>query len=261
MAENVIYCYSGTGNCLDIAMNVAKELGDTDIIMMRSFPCKTDATEYKRVGFVFPCYAGGFPGKVEEYVRAIHVGIDAYTFGIVSYAGYMGCGLSKLNAIHPLNYWKAISHQCTCIWLFPHNLMLPPMLNASAAQKRSEKLAKQAAADIKAGVVKKAPPKMLINALESAAWPTLVGLKAKKLAVNTDTCVGCGQCAKLCPQGNITIKDGHPTFGGNCIQCLGCLQYCPTSSIHMGKVTQSREHYHNPNVAPTLLMEKSHHID
>ena len=76
MAENIIYCYSGTGNCLDIAMNIAKELGDTDIVMMRSFPSKTDATEYKRVGFVFPCYGGGLPGMVEDYLKSIHIGID-----------------------------------------------------------------------------------------------------------------------------------------------------------------------------------------
>ena len=52
MSENIIYCYSGSGNCLDMAKNIAKELGDTDIVMMRSFPAKTDATEAKRVGFI-----------------------------------------------------------------------------------------------------------------------------------------------------------------------------------------------------------------
>ena len=41
MSTNLIYCYSGTGNCLDMAKNIAKELGDTDIVMMRSFPAVT----------------------------------------------------------------------------------------------------------------------------------------------------------------------------------------------------------------------------
>lgn len=74
MSENLIYCYSGSGNCLDMAKNIAKELGDTEIVMMRSFPVKTDATEAKRVGFIFPCYGGGLPGNVESYVKAIHIG-------------------------------------------------------------------------------------------------------------------------------------------------------------------------------------------
>ena len=78
MSENIIYCYSGSGNCLDMAKNIAKALGDTDIVMMRSFPTKTDATEAKRVGFLFPCYGGGLPGGVESYVKSIRIGIDAY---------------------------------------------------------------------------------------------------------------------------------------------------------------------------------------
>lgn len=45
--------------------------GDTDIVLMRSFPEITDATETKRVGFIFPCYGGGLPGYVEEYVKAM----------------------------------------------------------------------------------------------------------------------------------------------------------------------------------------------
>lgn len=40
MAENIIYCYSGGGNCLDMAKNIARELGDTDIVMMRSAPAR-----------------------------------------------------------------------------------------------------------------------------------------------------------------------------------------------------------------------------
>lgn len=71
MAKNIIYCYSAGSNCLDMARNIARELGDTDIIMMRSFPVTTDARGAKRVGFIFPCYGGGLPGGVEEAVRAV----------------------------------------------------------------------------------------------------------------------------------------------------------------------------------------------
>lgn len=61
MSKNVIFCYSGSGNCLDIAKNIAKRLGDTDIVMMRAEPEVKDVRGAKRVGFVFPCYAGGLP--------------------------------------------------------------------------------------------------------------------------------------------------------------------------------------------------------
>lgn len=71
MSKNVIFCYSGSGNCLDIAKNIAKRLGDTDIVMMRAEPEVKDVRGAKRVGFVFPCYAGGLPGDVEKFVSEL----------------------------------------------------------------------------------------------------------------------------------------------------------------------------------------------
>lgn len=260
MSTNIIYCYSGGGNCLDMAKNIARELGDTDIVMMRSFPVKTDATEAQRVGFVFPCYGGGLPAGVEEAVKAVRIRPGTYTFGIVQYAGYMGSGLHKINSIHKLDYWNGVSHQSACIWLMPHTLMIPP-LSAEAAQKRSEKAARDFAADIKAGKSSvKEPPKRAVNAAESAAFSKVVKLKAKQYTVSGD-CVGCGTCAGLCPRQNIRLVRGRPYFGEDCIGCLGCVQFCPKQAINVGKVTEKRERYTNPNVSVQELTEKIIHVD
>lgn len=69
MSKNVIFCYSGTGNCLDMAKNIANALGNTNIIMMRSEPPVTDVTDAQRVGFVFPCYGGGAPTDFLKYAK------------------------------------------------------------------------------------------------------------------------------------------------------------------------------------------------
>ena len=260
MSKNVIFCYSGSGNCLDIAKNIAKRLGDTDIVMMRAEPEVKDVRSAKRVGFVFPCYAGGLPGDVERFVSELRVDPESYTFGVVSYAGYPGVGMAKINAIVPLDYWAGISHQCSCIWLMPHTLMLP-MLDASRAQERSEKFAAKIADDVL--YVKHLNGRPLsnpVNALESKAWPMLSGKKAAKMTV-TDSCVGCGQCARLCPRGNISIANGRASIGTNCIGCLSCLQYCPKQAINMGGATVKRERYHNPNVSAADLCRKVIHID
>lgn len=260
MSKNVIFCYSGSGNCLDIAKNIAKRLGDTDIVMMRAEPEVKDVRGAKRVGFVFPCYAGGLPGDVERFVSELRVDPESYTFGVVSYAGYPGVGMAKINAIVPLDYWAGITHQCSCIWLMPHNLMLPP-LDAEKAQARSEKLAAKIADDIL--YVKHLSGRPLsnpVNALEAKAWPMLSGKKAAKMTV-TDSCVGCGQCARLCPRGNISIVNGRASIGTNCIGCLSCLQYCPKQAINMGGATVKRERYHNPNVSAADLCQKVIHID
>ena len=138
MSKNVIFCYSGSGNCLDIAKNIAKRLGDTDIVMMRAEPEVKDVRGAKRVGFVFPCYAGGLPGDVEKFVSELRVDPESYTFGVVCYAGYPGVGMAKIHDIVPLDYWAGITHQCSCIWLMPHNLMLPrSMLRGHRSVPRS----------------------------------------------------------------------------------------------------------------------------
>lgn len=150
MSKNVIFCYSGSGNCLDFAKNVAKGLGDTDIIMMRKAPVKTDVRDAERVGFIVPCYGGGLPGDVESFLGSIRISPNAYTFAVGQYAGYLGCGLHKIDKQFKLDLWTGLSHQCSCIWLFPHQLMLPPV-TPKMAQKRSERTAKKLVKSILAG--------------------------------------------------------------------------------------------------------------
>ncbi len=199
MSTNTIYVFSGSGNCLDIAKNIAKKLGDTDVVLMRSTPEKTDATDSKRVGFVFPCYAGGLPGGVEESFRAVKIAPGTYTFGVTSCSAYPGIGLSVLNSIHPLDFWSVVTHHCSCIWLFPHDLMMP-ILNVEKAQERSERLAALIGAQVLAGEKnRKAPKANAFNKAEASAWPLLSKKKAEKLRA-TDACIACG----LLPAG------GHP---------------------------------------------------
>lgn len=255
MAENIIYCYSGTGNCLDLAKNIAKELGDTDVVMMRKKPVVTDARGYKKVGFVFPCYGGGAPADVLKFAKQVQVSSIAYVFAVSQSASYQGTGLHELNKIHKLEYWRAVRHQCSCIWLFPHDVMVPP-LGAKFAQKQSERVAKKIASDVREEKSKHFKPfKNPLNAVENAGWPVISKLKAKKFKVS-DACIGCGQCARLCPRGNIKIEGGKAVIGTNCAQCLGCLQYCPKEAISLGKITDKREHYHNPNISAEELMRE-----
>ncbi len=255
MNKNVIFCFSGTGNCLDLAKNIARHIGGADIVMMRSAPAVTDVREAKCVGFVFPCYGGGAPADVLSFAKTIRVSPDAYTFGISQSASYPGTGLASLNRIIPLRYWRTVTHQCSCIWLFPHTLMIPP-LSAEKAQKRSEQLAREIAQDVLARRLNpKAPPKNALNAAENKAWPLIAKKKAAAFKVSV-SCIGCGQCARLCPRGNIRIENGRAVIGRNCIQCLGCLQYCPRNAISIGAVTDKREHYHNPNITAEELSRK-----
>ena len=257
MSENVIFCFSGTGNCLDLAKNIAAGLGDTDIVLMKRELARTDVTDAKRVGFVFPCFGGGAPADVLKYARTIRIAPGAYTFGVSSSASYAGTGLFELNKIVPLKYWKTVKHQCSCIWLFPHDMLGP----VEKSQAKSEDDARMIASDIRMGVVTgKNPPNNPLHAVENKGFATLGVKKTKGFRVS-DACVGCGTCVNLCPRGNITLIGKRAVIGYDCAGCLSCLQYCPEHAISLGKVTDRREHYHNPNVTAADLMKPLIHID
>ena len=260
MSENIIYCYSGSGHCLDMAKKIAKNLGDTDIVMMRSFPIKTDAREAKRVGFIFSCMAGGLPGDVENYVRAIQLAPDAYRFAVEQYAGYLGCGLHKIDEIVHLDYWDSISNHSTAIWLMPHKLTFPPTSKKTAQNRIERKASKISAAVLAGKKSEKKPPREVAFELMSKGLGKTHAARVKKFAAN-DSCIGCGTCVRICPRGNIRLIDKKPSFGTDCIGCLSCVQYCPAWAINIGKSTEKRERFPNPNVQASELMEKIIHID
>lgn len=259
MHKNVIFCFSGTGNCLNLAKMIGHDMGGADIIMMRRPFEVTDVRKAERVGFVFPCFGGGAPADVLTYAKTLQISPEAYTFAVSMSASYPGTGLYELNKIVPLNYWRTVRHHCSCIWLFPHKVMLPP-ISVEAAQKRHEKLAVDIAYDVMMKrKTEKAPPYNALNAGENKAWPLIAKQKAAGFKVS-EACIGCGQCAKLCPRGNIRLVGGKAVIGTDCVQCLSCLQYCPQKAISIGKITDIREHYHNPNIKAADLTQQVIHV-
>lgn len=60
----------------------------------------------------------------------------------------------------------------------------------------------------------------------------------------TEGCNHCTLCEKLCPMGNITLKEGVPQWGSNCVQCLACIHHCPKRAIEYANATQNKGRYY-----------------
>ena len=52
-----------------------------------------------------------------------------------------------------------------------------------------------------------------------------------KLKIDTNKCIGCGKCEKLCPLSNIKTENGKAIPGNKCTMCYRCINHCPVQAI------------------------------
>jgi len=47
---------------------------------------------------------------------------------------------------------------------------------------------------------------------------------------NTEACILCGMCARVCPTAAVTVTDSVKTVKTDCISCTACVKSCPTGA-------------------------------
>jgi ferredoxin len=55
------------------------------------------------------------------------------------------------------------------------------------------------------------------------------------LEFTPETCVGCGQCATVCPHGVMAMADGKARVADRdaCMECGACATNCPTAAVRV----------------------------
>jgi len=249
---SVIYYFSGTGNCLNTAREIGKGLGDCTIVPMVKFAGTPEvADDSEVVGLVFPEYSLAVPDIVKDFVGRLKLKDGAYVFAVVTYGAILGPVLSDLERSLKK---RGIRLSAGFTLLLPDNyiitLTMPPKdkLEAILNRAKGELAGITEAIKNKEHIPIKSHNKLMSIAYAPIGKSIAYYYKASRKFWTTDHCNGCGICKRLCPLGNIEVKDKKVSWGDNCVQCLACVHWCPKGAIEIGGRTRNKERYHHPGV-------------
>ena len=255
--SSIIYYFSATGNSLELARVIAKELNDCIIKPIQAQPSNELANgTNESIGFVFPVYYAGMPRLVKQFVEKLEIHQGTYCFAVVNFGGY---GANTLGMLADVLQNKGISLAFADEVKMPGNYIVKyPAFPPDKVQK----LIKMAVSKVEE--VAKAIAKREIRPVKTKAvlFSKLVNhiCQYKDIAkwdekfVTSSKCDGCGLCANVCPVDNIEIEEGRPVWQHHCERCLACIQWCPCVTIQYGKKTIGRKRYLNPNIKVTDII-------
>lgn len=246
---NYIYYFSGTGNSLQIANDMGKGLGNTEIKSVAEY--KGELIEGDTLGIVFPVYMWGIPLIIDSFLRKIEISENIYVYAISNYGGLPGKALDQCKDILEN---RNIELSAGFMINMPGNYI---MGYEAFKEEKQNKLFKKEAEKIKEILlIIKERKKLKIEKSYIIIDRLLADFMYKgitkfhesdaKFTVDNN-CSSCGKCEKDCPVKNIKMVNGKPRWQHKCEMCLKCVHYCPNESIDYEGKVKGKKRYRNPN--------------
>ncbi len=247
--KNIVFYFTGTGNSLKIARDIANELGDCEIKLITNFEEKVLASGYERIGFVFPVYCASIPNCLSRFLSDVDFSLnsDAYFFAVSTQGGGKGNSLYDVKKL--LQQQNIELNAAFDLKMFSNYIVLYAMKeDVAKINEPSSHAIVDIAKQIKAKEDTNTPNRgsLFLKLIAKALLPTLAK-KDRHFNISSG-CDGCGICEKVCAVKNIALVDGTPTFKHHCEQCVACIQTCPKQAINYKQLTQNRGRYLNPEI-------------
>jgi ferredoxin len=246
-----IFYFSGTGNSLRVAHDLAFALGDTEVTPMSKAIREKTPVVAGRVGFVFPVYMWGLPAIVDRFCRQLEAPSGTYCFAAATCGGSAGGTLTQLKEVLKR---RGLTLSLGRVIRMPGNYT--PMYGAPAESTQRKlfdaekavipdmvrQIAGEQAGQVDGGGLL---GRLLSKVVYRFGMPRIAASDVKFKA--EETCDGCGLCARVCPVENIVLQNRRPMWRHHCEQCMACLQWCPREAIQFGARTAGRKRYRHPD--------------
>ena len=257
MGKNLIFYFSGTGNCLKVAKTISENIENTEIIPMGSDNIYEFNENYESIGFVYPVYFAGIPAKAADYISKLAFPKDKniYYYTINTCGSIVGNGFAQLKEL--LEEKEVRLDYSAKLKMFSNYVVMYNMKeNVKEISEKSDKDLIPIIKDIKSkNKTKTGKSNSLLK------WwynKEMKAVPAKDRFFNvSDDCISCGICVNVCPVNNIKLENKKPEFLNHCEQCTACIQYCPKKAINFKNKTQNRRRYTNPDISWKELSEKN----
>ena len=234
----LIFYFTGTGNCLYIARQLAG--ADTELL---SIPQMVKQGKYEfeadEIGIVYPIYGHMPPYMVRQFIQQVQLRAG-YKFAVLTY------GARKCDAVE---IWDHISRKAGNAFDYIATIVMVdnwlPNFDMNEQIKMDKHIPEnlqKITADINGQrhwhePVTEEERQMHRGFLAVSGLDPEVGflMKSEKCFTVTDACIDCGICTYVCPRGNYELTPGGVKMSGDCEFCFACIQNCPQRAIQFRK--------------------------
>ena len=262
----MIFYFSCTGNTRWAAQKVAKATGEQTVDIAEQTRHNTNRTptdcktyslgEGESIGFFFPVHGWRPPKVVRTFIANLHIANAKghYCYAVCTAGDNVGEAMDMFEG----DLSRVGLHIDSAISLImPESFIGLPFMDVDKpAKEQSKKEAANQRLNLFIDDIKKRRngirdilvghwPKTNSRFIGAAFVKWIIG--DRQFRVDSNRCIKCGLCAKLCPVADIDGGNGQtPSWrhNGQCLSCFSCYHHCPVRAIEYGGRTKGKGQYY-----------------
>jgi len=262
-----IYYFSGTGNSLHTARELAARFPEATLIPIMSVLEKDEIkTQADVIGLIFPIHAFTIPWPVQRFLEKANFNSATYIFAVATRI----CFELVFRNVDKLLEKQGKQLSAYFCFEMPQNYIpvfnVYPPEECARVEKEMQAHLKVNQKNIANREIHRPEDPPVWSTISRLVYPLLTAFFQKvrfpvmeKSYYADRNCSGCGICERVCPTNKIKMENGKPVWEEDtkCAYCFACLHYCPEQAIQIRRrKTASRGRYHHPTITVKDIAEQ-----